>query len=49
MSNQCVSLKVMAKSRIGHLVEAEVLQAIGVDYIDECVGTGLQGLLLSVL
>jgi pyridoxal 5'-phosphate synthase pdxS subunit len=27
----------MAKSRIGHIVEAEILQAIGVDYIDECV------------
>jgi pyridoxal biosynthesis lyase PdxS len=25
----------MAKSRIGHIVEAEILQAIGVDYIDE--------------
>ena len=27
--------QVMAKSRIGHLVEAQILQAIGVDYIDE--------------
>lgn len=27
----------MAKSRIGHIVEAQILQAIGVDYIDECV------------
>lgn len=25
----------MAKSRIGHIVEAQILQAIGVDYIDE--------------
>src|ERR1700735_4688994 len=30
-----VSIPVMAKCRIGHLVEAQVLQAIGVDYIDE--------------
>jgi len=29
------SLPVMAKARIGHFVEAQVLQAIGVDYIDE--------------
>ena len=30
-----VSIPVMAKSRIGHIVEAQVLQALGVDYIDE--------------
>ena len=30
-----VSIPVMAKVRIGHMVEAQVLQAIGVDYIDE--------------
>ena len=30
-----VSVPVMAKARIGHLVEAQVLQAIGVDYVDE--------------
>ncbi|MFC4533440.1 pyridoxal 5'-phosphate synthase lyase subunit PdxS [Sphaerisporangium dianthi] len=30
-----VSIPVMAKARIGHLVEAQVLQAIGVDYVDE--------------
>ncbi len=30
-----VSIPVMAKVRIGHFVEAQVLQAIGVDYIDE--------------
>ena len=30
-----VSIPVMAKSRIGHFVEAQVLEAIGVDYIDE--------------
>lgn len=30
-----VSIPVMAKARIGHYVEAKVLEAIGVDYIDE--------------
>lgn len=30
-----VSIPVMAKVRIGHFVEAEVLQAIGIDFIDE--------------
>ena len=30
-----VTIPVMAKCRIGHTVEAQVLQAIGVDYIDE--------------
>ncbi len=32
---ESVSIPVMAKSRIGHFVEAQVLQALGVDYIDE--------------
>ena len=31
----CVSIPVMAKARIGHFVEAQVLEALGVDYIDE--------------
>jgi pyridoxal 5'-phosphate synthase pdxS subunit len=30
-----VSVPVMAKARIGHFVEAQVLQALGVDYVDE--------------
>ncbi len=30
-----VSVPVMAKARIGHFVEAQILQALGVDYIDE--------------
>ena len=30
-----VSIPVMAKARIGHMVEAQVLQHLGVDYIDE--------------
>ena len=32
---QSVSIPVMAKARIGHFVEAQTLQALGVDYIDE--------------
>ncbi len=32
---EAVTIPVMAKCRIGHFVEAEVLQAIGVDCIDE--------------
>jgi pyridoxal 5'-phosphate synthase pdxS subunit len=32
---QAVTIPVMAKCRIGHFVEAQVLQALGVDYIDE--------------
>ena len=30
-----VTIPVMAKARIGHFVEAQILQALGVDYIDE--------------
>ncbi|HYY45294.1 MAG TPA: pyridoxal 5'-phosphate synthase lyase subunit PdxS [Actinomycetota bacterium] len=32
---EAVSIPVMAKCRIGHFVEAQVLQSLGVDYIDE--------------
>src|SRR5665648_550162 len=32
---EAVSIPVMAKARIGHFVEAQVLQALGVDYVDE--------------
>jgi len=32
---KCVSIPVMAKVRIGHFAEAQILQALGVDYIDE--------------
>lgn len=32
---QAVKIPVMAKCRIGHFVEAQILQAIGIDYIDE--------------
>ena len=31
----CVSIPVMAKCRIGHFVEAQILESLGVDYIDE--------------
>src|SRR5450759_3644998 len=30
-----VSIPVMAKARIGHFAEAQILQSLGVDYIDE--------------
>jgi len=32
---EAVSIPVMAKVRIGHIVEAQILEALGVDYIDE--------------
>jgi pyridoxal 5'-phosphate synthase pdxS subunit len=32
---ETVSIPVMAKCRIGHFVEAQILQALGVDYVDE--------------
>ena len=32
---QTVSIPVMAKARIGHFIEARILEALGVDYIDE--------------
>jgi pyridoxal 5'-phosphate synthase pdxS subunit len=32
---QAVSIPVMAKARIGHFVEAQILQALGVDFVDE--------------
>jgi pyridoxal 5'-phosphate synthase pdxS subunit len=32
---ECVSIPVMAKARIGHFAEAQVLQALEVDFIDE--------------
>ena len=30
-----VTIPVMAKARIGHIVEARILESLGVDYIDE--------------
>ena len=35
MIDEAVSIPVMAKARIGHFVEAQILQALKVDYIDE--------------
>src|SRR6516225_11261391 len=32
---QAVSIPVMAKCRIGHFVEAQILQELGVDYVDD--------------
>ena len=32
---ECVSVPVMAKARIGHFVEAQILESLEVDYIDE--------------
>ena len=32
---ETVSIPVMAKVRIGHFVEAQIIQSLGVDYIDE--------------
>ena len=32
---EAVTIPVMAKARIGHFVEAQILEAIGVDYADE--------------
>ena len=33
---EAVTIPVMAKARIGHFAEAQVLEALGVDYVDEC-------------
>ena len=33
-----VTIPVMAKARIGHFAEAQVLEAIGVDMVDESEG-----------
>ncbi|MDH7480206.1 MAG: pyridoxal 5'-phosphate synthase lyase subunit PdxS, partial [Syntrophomonadaceae bacterium] len=32
---EAVTIPVMAKARIGHFVEAQILEALGLDYIDE--------------
>ncbi|MDE5736126.1 MAG: pyridoxal 5'-phosphate synthase lyase subunit PdxS, partial [Bacteroidales bacterium] len=31
----CVSIPVMAKCRIGHFAEAQILESLGIDFIDE--------------
>ena len=35
-----VTIPVMAKTRIGHFAEAQILEALGVDMIDESEGEG---------
>ena len=35
---ETVSIPVMAKARIGHFAEAQILEALGVDMIDESEG-----------
>ena len=32
---EACTVPVMAKARIGHFAEAQILEAVGVDYIDE--------------
>ena len=32
---EAVTIPVMAKARIGHFVEAQILESVGIDYIDE--------------
>jgi pyridoxal biosynthesis lyase PdxS len=32
---EAVTIPVMAKCRIGHFIEAQILQAVGVDFVDE--------------
>lgn len=34
-----MTIPVMAKCRIGHFAEAQILEALGVDFIDESEGT----------
>lgn len=35
---EAVTIPVMAKCRIGHFAEAQILQSLGVDFIDESEG-----------
>ena len=35
---ETVTIPVMAKCRIGHFAEAQILEALGVDFIDESEG-----------
>ena len=43
---EAVTIPVMAKARIGHFVEAQILEALGVDYIDESEVGQLCGVVL---
>ena len=38
---EAVTIPVMAKCRIGHFAEAQILEALGVDFIDESEGTSI--------
>lgn len=40
---EAVSIPIMAKVRVGHFAEAQILQAVGVDYID---GEGCESMLI---
>ena len=39
---EAVTIPVMAKCRIGHFVEAQILESLGVDFIDESEGRTLK-------
>src|SRR4029079_7653250 len=41
---ESVTIPVMAKCRIGHFAEAQILQALEIDYIEECEGLSPAGL-----
>ena len=43
-----VTIPVFAKVRIGHFVEAQILEAIGVDMIDESEGASINSLNTSI-
>ena len=43
---EAVTIPVMAKCRIGHFAEAQILQSLDVDFIDESEGRVLQKLLV---
>ena len=40
---RAVTIPVMAKARIGHFVEAQILEACGIDYIDESEARWAEG------
>ena len=42
---KAVTIPVMAKARIGHFVEAQILEALEVDYVDESEVNGRSGML----
>ena len=41
---EAVTIPVMAKCRIGHFAEAQILQSLGADFIDESEGSKIQNL-----